>query len=101
MVQRYIYTPQHLAQSQPTTMTTMTMVSLDTLGDSITPFRPPEATLASTIARHKPVERPNHASLTILPEELIVKILEWCDCKGVLACQLVRGPAGASRLTSR
>jgi len=85
------------AQSPPSTMATMTIVSLDAFGDSVTPFRPPEATIASTIACRKPIERPNHASLTILPEELIVKILEWCDCKGVLACQLVRGPAGASR----
>lgn len=71
----------------------MTMVSLDA---TATPFRPPEATIASTIAYRKPIERHNRASLTILPEELIVKILEWCDCKGVLACQLVRGPARSS-----
>ena len=29
-------------------------------------------------------------TLAALPEELIVKILEWCDFKGVLACQWVR-----------
>jgi hypothetical protein len=80
-------------------MATMTMVSLDTLDDSIPPFRPPEVMITSAIARHKPIERPNSAALTILPEELIVKILEWCDFKGVLACRLVREPARASCLT--
>ena len=63
-------------------MATMTMVSLDA-------FRPPGA-ISSAIVRHRPVEQPNGVSFAVLPEEMIVKILEWCDFKGVLACQLVR-----------
>lgn len=59
----------------------MTMVSLDTHIHSTTPFCPPPVT-TSTIAR-KP-------TFAILPEEIIVNILEWCDFKGVLACQRVR-----------
>jgi len=67
-------------------MATMTMVSLS---DPLTPYRPPEM-IASAIVRPRPDERHNCASFAVLPEEIIVKILEWCDFKGVLACQLVR-----------
>ena len=74
----------------PDTMATMTMVSLDALGDPLTPFRPPDV-ISSAVVRHRPVEQHNSASFAVLPEEIIVKILEWCDFKGVLACQLVRG----------
>ncbi|KAH9977473.1 hypothetical protein BJV74DRAFT_154466 [Russula compacta] len=35
-----------------------------------------------------PVERPNDPSFAALPEEMIVKTLEYCDFKGVLSCQL-------------
>ena len=59
----------------------MMMVSLDTLSHSTPSFCPPLVT-TTTIAC-----RPTFA---VLPEEIIVKILEWCDFKGVLACQLVR-----------
>ena len=71
-------------------MATMIMVSLDALTDPLTPFLPPEV-ISSAIVRHRPVEQPNSASFAVLPEEIIVKILEWCDFKGVLACQRVRG----------
>jgi hypothetical protein len=59
----------------------ITMVSLDTLSHSTPPVCPPPVT-TSTIAC-----RPTFA---VLPEEIIVKILEWCDFKGVLASQCVR-----------
>ena len=36
------------------------------------------------------VGRPDDPSFAALPEEIIVKILECCDLKGVLASQLVR-----------
>ena len=48
---------------------------------STAPFCPPPVR-TSTIAC-----RPTFA---VLPEEIIVNILEWCDFKGVLACQRVR-----------
>ena len=67
-------------------MATMTMVSLS---DPLTPYHPPEM-IASAIVRPRPDERPDCASFAVLPEEIIIKILEWCDFKGVLACQLVR-----------
>ncbi|KAH9979192.1 hypothetical protein BJV74DRAFT_888115 [Russula compacta] len=35
-----------------------------------------------------PVERPSDSLFAALPEEIIVKTLEYCDFKGVLACQL-------------
>ncbi|KAF8502694.1 hypothetical protein F5888DRAFT_1631797 [Russula emetica] len=58
----------------------MAMVpSHDTLSRSTPPFCPTPVT-TSTIAC-----RPTFAAL---PEEIIVKILEWCDLKGVLTCQL-------------
>lgn len=71
-------------------MATMTMISLDALGDPLTPFRSPEV-ISPAVVCHRPVEQSNSASFAVLPEEIIVKILEWCDSKGVLACQLVRG----------
>lgn len=37
-----------------------------------------------------PVDSPNGFYFGALPEEIIVKILEWCDFGGVLACQRVR-----------
>ena len=65
------------------------MASLDTLSNSVMPFHPPPVT-TSTIAC-KPVQQPSRsATFAILPEEVVVKILECCDFKGVLACQLVR-----------
>ena len=36
------------------------------------------------------VNSPNAFYFGALPEEIIVKILEWCDSEGVLACQRVR-----------
>jgi hypothetical protein len=32
---------------------------------------------------------PNASLLYALPEEIVVRILEWCDVGGVLACQRV------------
>ena len=65
------------------------MSSLDTLSNFVMPFHPPPV-MTSTIAC-KPVQQPSRsATFAILPEELVVKILECCDFKGVLACQLVR-----------
>src|SRR5216684_1016197 len=65
------------------------MASLDTLSNSVMPFHPPPVT-TSTIAC-KPVQQPSRsATFAILPEEVVVKILECCDFKGVLAFQLVR-----------
>ncbi|KAH9020210.1 hypothetical protein EDB85DRAFT_2005376 [Lactarius pseudohatsudake] len=34
-----------------------------------------------------PVYPPNASHFDALPEEIIVKILEWCDVRGVFACQ--------------
>jgi hypothetical protein len=82
--------PLKLYPPHPDTMAIMTMLSLDALGDPLTPFRPPEV-ISPAVVRHRPVEQPHSASFAVLPEEIIVKILEWCDFKGVLACQLVRG----------
>ena len=33
---------------------------------------------------------PNATLLDALPEEIVVRILEWCDVEGMLACQRVR-----------
>ena len=33
---------------------------------------------------------PNATLLDALPEEIVVRILEWCDIGGMLACQRVR-----------
>ena len=52
----------------------MTMVSLNTLSHSNTPCSPP----------------PRRPTFAVLPDEIIVSILEWCNFKGVLACQRVR-----------
>jgi F-box domain len=57
------------------------MVSLDSLSHSTTPFCPPPVTTSAIACR---------PTFAVLPEEIIVKILEWCDFKGVLACQRVR-----------
>jgi len=85
-----IYPPHpHPNSTHPDTMATMTMVSLDAFSDPLTPFCPPE--VISAVVRCRPVEQHNSASFAVLPEEIIVKILEWCDFKGVLACQLVCG----------
>ena len=32
---------------------------------------------------------PNATILDALPEEIVVRILEWCDVEGMLACQRV------------
>jgi F-box domain len=65
----------------------VTMASLDAVCDSITPL----GSTTTSAACCKLVESltSNSSLLTVLPEELIVKILEWCDFKEVIACQLV------------
>lgn len=74
------------------------MVSLDSPSHSIISFHPPPVT-SSTIARPRPVQQPSRLTFAVLPEELVVKILESCDFKAVLACQLVRASACSSPLT--
>ena len=64
------------------------MVALDSLCDFISPLRPLASTTTSTPLPLLPRCTASH--ITHLPEELIVKILEWCDFKQVIACQLVR-----------
>ena len=78
-----------LKGSQGGVMTYMTMVSLDTLSHSVTPFPPPPM-VTSSIVHSQPTQKSNSFTIAVVPEEIIVKILEWCDFKGVLACQLVR-----------
>ena len=58
-----------------------TMVSLETLSHSTLPYCPPPVTTSAIACR---------PTFAVLPEEIVVKILEWCDFKGVLACQQVR-----------
>ena len=33
---------------------------------------------------------PNATLLDVLPEEIVIRILEWCDVGGIFACQKVR-----------
>jgi hypothetical protein len=74
----------------PNTISTATMDFLATPSDSVTPFRVLRV-MAAAIASSTPMKRPNSASFAALPEEIKVKIFEWCDFKGVLSWQLVRG----------
>jgi hypothetical protein len=60
------------------------MTILSTLSNFIT------AAIAPTTTRSMSVEQSSSTSFATLPEEVIVKILEQCDSKAVLACQLVR-----------
>lgn len=87
-------------KGHPRSWAYMTMVSLDTHTHSIPPFpSPPVAT--SAIAHSRSAPKPNMSTFAAVPEEIIVKILEWCDFKGVLACQLVRTLACPSSVDSR
>ena len=81
-------------------MAYMTMVSLNTLSHSISPSPPPPVA-TSAIAYSRSVPKSNMSTFAAVPEEIIVKILEWCDFKGVLACQLVRALACPSSVDSR
>jgi hypothetical protein len=58
---------------------TITMLSLD-VSHSTAPFCLPPVTTSTIVCR---------PTFPVLPEEIVVKILEWCDFKGVLACQRV------------
>ena len=72
---------------------------------SIIMVRKPMASLFSLLSRSRSVTSPATTRLMLnlnlfhspdtsyfaaLPEEIIIKILEWCDFRGVLACQRVR-----------
>ncbi|KAI0294189.1 hypothetical protein BC826DRAFT_353329 [Russula brevipes] len=58
------------------------MTILSTLGNFIT------AVVTPTTTRSMSVEPSDSTSFATLPEEVVVKILEQCDSKTVLACQL-------------
>jgi hypothetical protein len=64
------------------------MPALDALCDSVLPCHPLGST-KSSVACCKLLESSTTFHLTFLPDELIVKILDWCDFKEVIACQLV------------
>lgn len=62
------------------------MVSLTAFRDSALLFYPSEMSTSATACCKLTSSR-----LTVLPEEIIIKIFEWSDFKEVLACRLVRG----------
>lgn len=73
-----------------------TMVYLDSLSHSIISSPP---VTSSIVARPRPVQQPSRLTFAVLPEELVVKVLESCDFKAVLACQQVRASACSSPMT--